>query len=605
MLIFNLGSSRIYFLPFIPENLETSQIIAKNLKDIQPDVIALFLPYFFKEKWLEGIKALPNISVLKATYKNFNEYIFITPICAQVEAVRYANSQRIPLYFIDFPKESEEKEEYSLSLSPYLVKTQGYNKYTETLLSILPLKISEREKFIATRLKEMSKKYKRIVFLVPYKFIKGILHCLKEFIELLYLPQKVPKKVELFTLHPQSIRELLAEPAYFQEVYEKKREEIISGKIHLDRIELFEEIILKAKEKFKEETGVELSPKDFRVFGQYLKNYLLIKNKFVPDLLDLVIVARGIGGDEFAFWVWEIATSYSLSSNKFYPVLKLSPEDLSMPYKNLRFFRKLKSLRQRVRFLKKFTTREERKEFKRSFSGKVICSFPPEDIIVETFGEKAIEKGLRVLSENLRKVEPFTSSLKDGLEIRETIRKWVFEEVPYVMEEPIGSAKAGSVVVIFEEDPDPVTKKEKFPWNFTWHGEHYQESDMAFYATEPSENVVGPGIAKCIYGGFMLTRPPMRVFDIWQDPYFDIAQTKSEKLLLAGIDYSLEKYIVFIAPHPPTLLAKKFASLQGKKIIYLPLGSFSRRTLEKIRIFHVLEGHHLRKIAHKYIQKPP
>jgi len=235
----------------------------------------------------------------------------------------------------------------------------------------------------------------------------------------------------------------------------------------------------------------------------------------------------------------------------------------------------------------------------------VICSFPPEDIVVETFGEKAIEKGLRVLSENLRKVEPFTSSLKDGLEIRETIRKWVFEEVPYVMEEPVGSAKAGSVVVIFEEDPDPVTKEEKFPWNFTWHGEHHQESDMAFYATEPSENVVGPGIARCVYGGFMLTRPPMRVFDIWQDPYFDIAQTKSERLLLAGIDYSLEKYIVFIAPHPPTLLAKKFASFQGKKIIYLPLGSFSRRTLEKIRIFHVLEGHHLRKIAHKYIQKPP
>jgi len=101
----------------------------------------------------------------------------------------------------------------------------------------------------------------------------------------------------------------------------------------------------------------------------------------------------------------------------------------------------------------------------------------------------------------------------------------------------------------------------------------------------------------------MLTYPPMRVYDIWEDPYFDIAINKAERLLLAGIDYSLEKYIIYVAKKPPSNLAKKFASLQGKKVIFLPIGSFSKNFLEKIRVFHVLEGHHVRKYAHKYIKK--
>ncbi len=101
----------------------------------------------------------------------------------------------------------------------------------------------------------------------------------------------------------------------------------------------------------------------------------------------------------------------------------------------------------------------------------------------------------------------------------------------------------------------------------------------------------------------MLTYPPMRLYDIWEDSYFDIAKNKAERLLLAGIDYSLEKYIIYVAKKPPERLAKDFAYFQGKKIVFLPIGSFSKNFLEKIRIFHVLEGHHVRRYAHKYINK--
>ncbi len=73
----------------------------------------------------------------------------------------------------------------------------------------------------------------------------------------------------------------------------------------------------------------------------------------------------------------------------------------------------------------------------------------------------------------------------------------------------------------------------------TWLGEHQNESDMAFYSTQPFEHIVGPGIGRAEYGGLMMTLPPHRLFDVWQDPDYDMAETKAERLLMAALDYSM------------------------------------------------------------------
>lgn len=605
---FKNRTSILYFLPFFSSNLEITQNIIKLLAEIKPSAIAIALPFFVKEKWLIAVKYLPNISVISLTYKNFEtEYLIVEPLCPLVEATRYALFSGIPIFFIDFPKDAPQEDLSNLiPLPPYLIKNIGFEKYVNLTFSFLDKHLTEREKYIAEKILEISQKYNSVAIILPFYQVKGVIEALEIASGLLYLPKNIPKEIEIYTLYSKSVREILSEPGYLQSVYEKNRKKLIEDRnFTLDRVSIFEEILEKARDKYHKETGTELSPKDFQVFGQFLRNLLLIKGQYIPDLYTLILAVRGIGGDEFAFWFWEIATFYEFQKEELspFPTINLSPEDLKFSFKRLRISRKIKSLRSGLSFLQKFTTREERKIFKKGFTGRVICSFPPEDVVVETFGKKVMEKGIKVITENLRKIEPFFASLKDGLDLRETIRKWVFEETPYVKEEPQANAKAGSVVIIFEEDPDPVTGMEKYPWNFTWHGEHHQESDMAFYATDPKENIVGPGIAKAKYGGFMLTYPPMRVYDIWEDSYFDMAKDKAERLLLAGIDYSLEKYIIYVAKKPPGELAKKFASLQGKKVIFLPIGSFSKTFLEKIRIFHVLEGHHVRKYAHKYINK--
>ncbi len=484
--------STLYFLPFFPGNLEITQNIAKILTEIKPSAVALSLPFFVKDKWLRAVKNLPTISALALIYKNKKtEYLIVEPLCALVEATRYAISSGIPLFFIDLPREAPQDESFQTnSLPTYLIKNLSYPKYVESALSFFKENITEREKYIAEKIYEISQNYTSVAILLPFHQVKGVIKALENVSGLLYLPQNIPKEIEIFTLSSRSIREILAEPGYFQSSYEKNRNKLIEDKsFYLDRLTLFEEIFEKARERYYKETGTKLSPKDLQVFGQFLKNLLLIKGQYVPDLYTLILAVRGIGGDEFSFWFWEIATFYEFQKEELSPfsLINLSPEDLSLPSKRLRFFRKIKSIRRSLSFLKRFTTREERQFFKKDFSGKIICSFPPEDVIVETFGKKVMERGLKVITENLRKIEPFTTSLKDGLDLRETIRKWIFEETPYVKEEPQVRAKAGSVVIIFEEDPDPFTGIEKYPWNFTWHGEHHQESDMAFYATDPKK----------------------------------------------------------------------------------------------------------------------
>jgi hypothetical protein len=93
----------------------------------------------------------------------------------------------------------------------------------------------------------------------------------------------------------------------------------------------------------------------------------------------------------------------------------------------------------------------------------------------------------------------------------------------------------------------------------------------------------------------------MRVYDIWRDDFFNVARNKPEKLLMAAIDYCLEKHVVYVSATPPSGWCQSMAARLGKKIIYLPIGIFSPITLKKIRQFHVLDGHHIRRYAKRFI----
>jgi len=152
-------------------------------------------------------------------------------------------------------------------------------------------------------------------------------------------------------------------------------------------------------------------------------------------------------------------------------------------------------------------------------------------------------------------------------------------------------------VMIFDEDREAG----EFPYLMSWLGEHEQESDMALYATNPVQQVVGPGIMRSTYGGFMLTYPPGRLYDVWKDPDYAWARSKPEVLLMAAVDYSVDKLVVHVGPHPPSPRMREYASVRGKRIIHIPLGSLSPVSVRKVRVVHILAGREQRGVAKDYV----
>jgi hypothetical protein len=394
----------------------------------------------------------------------------------------------------------------------------------------------------------------------------------------------------------------MTETPYLAGAYERAR--TTDDLKNMDRLRIHHELIHVAKQNYWKNSKEELSPNQIRVLNRFARNYALLTGRLVPNFYQLIVAARGAADDNFAFEVWEKGSEYPWQTEEpGLPVLRLTGEDLFLDQKKIRFHRRLRTMRRRLVPvpIRKKKREEYPGQWRDGFKGYSICSYPPEDVAVEGYGQYLKKRALEIKSEENSRIAPFTSSMEDGLDIRETIRDLVKGTV-YVREERPLKGKVGSVVIIFSPDVPGEDGKEEFPWCVTWLGEHSQESDMAFYSTPAGIVMDGPGISRCQYGGFMLTYPPMRVYDIWRDPFFNLARNKPERLLMAALDYSLERHVVYVAPTPPSGWCKSLAARLGKTVIYLPIGIFSPVALKKIKQFHVLDGHPVRKWAPSYIR---
>jgi hypothetical protein len=215
--------------------------------------------------------------------------------------------------------------------------------------------------------------------------------------------------------------------------------------------------------------------------------------------------------------------------------------------------------------------------------------------VIEEYGRFVKQKAKAILSEERARVEPFTTSILDGIDIRETIRNWHQHKI-FVRTANRLAGEVGSVVVIFDEDRD-----DRYTYLTTWLGEHQNESDMAFYSTHPFDNIVGPGIGRAEYGGLLMTLPPRRLFDVWSDADYEFAESKPERLLMAALDYSVERFVVYVAAKPPRSIFRSIAAHLNRKILYVPIGQLSPTKLKKLRVVHVLDSYARRAEAKEYI----
>ncbi|MDQ7827149.1 MAG: hypothetical protein RDV48_30405 [Candidatus Eremiobacteraeota bacterium] len=367
-----------------------------------------------------------------------------------------------------------------------------------------------------------------------------------------------------------------------------------------DRQRLLLALVRKAARFYKENTGEEIKQWQIRTMAKYARNYALVSGMLIADFYQLIMAARGVADDNFAYEVWDLGSYYPwIDRNSPYETARITAEEMWLGAKKFTIRRRYPRLRERLVEVPVKRRKKEEKpgEWTKNFNDMHMCSYPPEDLIIEGYGTYLKKKALAILSEEKARVEPFTNSLLDGIDVRETIRNWHHEKKIFVREFRRGGGGAGSVVVIYDEDRED----RRFPWKMTWLGEHNQESDMAFYATPLTAKIVGPGIARCEYGGFMLTSPPLRLYDVWTDPFYREARKKSEVLLMAAIEYSVERHVVYVAAEPPRSWFRTFASRLDRKIVYIPIGQLSPVSLKKLRVFHVLSGRQVRKIAKDYV----
>jgi hypothetical protein len=613
--------------------------------------VAIELPPTLEVPFLRALRRLPQISVIcyqAGAGQGAPEtvYLLVEPADPLVETARMAQEQGVPLYFIDvdtdgYPRHHEQlPDSYSISrigleayYREYLIASGGKSACRED---------QRREQGMAYRLQGLARHHQRILF------VCGMAHL--ERIKGLYAaPLAAPLErirregVSIFNLHPDSCREILAEFPFLSAVFELRRtplpdepeendsglrkrfhalelinggkqqlseEQLMENAIRrtarhlgregsfLDRQRVIYQLFSEAGRHYRLETGESLHIWQKRAFFRFARNYALQESMLLPDLFQLLASARGCVDDNFAYALCRLATCYPWQTESSdLATISISPEEIWGGSRRIRFRprrKRSKGISQLGLLGRKRETRPG--EWLEGFDDPAICSYPAEDIAVEEYGRFLKRKGCQQLSEELTRTEKFSSSLLDGIDMRETLRN-IHEGTIYVREQQRTKGGVGCLVVIFDGD----RKNDRYPYCMTWLGEHEQESDMAFYATDPAENIVGPGICRCEYGGFMLASPPRRMMDVWHDPDYSMAISRGEVLLMAALDYSIEKHVVYAAARPPRSIFKQMAARRDRKIVYIPLGSLSPHKLKQLRILHILSGKDKRAIARDYI----
>lgn len=646
----------IHALPILHYKMEFATLVRRAVERVSPDCIAIELPATLEAPFLRGVRRLPQVSVLRYDIRAAGKgdrqgtetvFLLIEPADPLVEAARLALEREIPLALVDVDLEDYPAHREPLPDS-YAVQRIGlapyYAEYRKATAHRPPGRVDLiRERGMAYRLQQLAASHRRILLVCGMAHLERLKSCFGQ-------PQAAPLErvrregIALCNLHPDSCSEILGEYPFLSALYELRRaplppepaaerrtlrrsfnafELISGGKRDLPEEEVLFEAVVRsahhagregegpdrqramlrlfreAARHYRQETGETVHLWQKRAFFRFSRNYALVSGNLLPDLFQMLAAARGCVDDNFAHAFWRLAGFHPWQRESAeLPTLRLRPEDLAAGSRRIRFRprsrQEAKGLSQ-LGFLKRKGEKRPG-EWLEGFDDPSICSYPPEDLVIEEYGRFLKQKGTHLLSEEQSRVEPFVASILDGIDMRETIRN-LHEGKIYVRENLRVKGGVGSVVVIFDQDRGG----KKFPYLMTWLGEHDQESDMAFYATPPADNVVGPGICRCEYGGFLLSYPPRRMYDVWQDSDYSFARGKSEVLLLAALDYSREKHVVYVAARPPRSCFRQIAARLGKKIVHIPIGALSPPKLKRLRVFHVLAGHGKRDIARDYI----
>ncbi|MBN1578371.1 MAG: hypothetical protein JW913_17550 [Chitinispirillaceae bacterium] len=596
----------ITVVPILHGKAAFSRVIRKRCLEAAFDCVAVDLPEHFEPLLAGAIEALPVIHALVAREATGPlHYLPIDPCDATIEAIRQSFQHHVPFYCIGYPT-CEKGEPLTALPDEQAIASLGFDAYSTLCLQSIATggnhPVDELHgRHIAGKLRRLQEKFHDILAVIHLRHVPYAVR---------YFQRNAPPN-ETFPTPP--VYTVIDQPVHPDHLYFALGElPFITGKYERERYDLFAEPfdpITSLKDLFREtrddyseaaDDVTTLSPVRIQAALTFLRNLTVRSACLLPSLFDIVEAAKGVGGNSYGIRI--------LKNAKYYPWFSLDDraEMLGIGIDRMRVpawgitERAINLFRDHQLFWKSISLRpdpsEERaKQYRYRWNPFGMCSHIPEDLTIERFNGTVRRKTLKILMEDHARTEKFRTSVKDGIDIRDTLRFWHTGEI-YVRELPPSRGKVDTVIIIFDAIHD-----ERFPHRTTWYAEHPEESTLTFYATDPFERLIGPGIARCRYGGLSLLFPPRPIPDIFQLETGHELPNLATRVALGGLMFSREKIVAYVAPERPGALLGNLARFHHKRLLWIPLATFSQETVQKLRQFHILNGKTVRSWAARFI----
>lgn len=607
---------RVRVLPIIHGSGDCAIRVREEMLGRHYDCLAVPLPPSFQDEVEAAIDRLPTISAVvqldvedpdapDEDVETGFSYVPIDPCQGVIAAIRLAVGERIPRAFIDreTPQFVPTARAYP---DPYALKVVSPEGFAAAVLPTLPPpepgQHADRIAWMAARLRELESRHKSILLvcsLADWPWIRDAYQRQVPVEE----PSPFFAPIQTYGVDRQTLIFLLGELPFLTALYERGRSELTpDDNLSVDGVK---EMVLHARDALRlklPKVAARVTPQILAVYFRYVRNLSLIERRLTPDLYSLVVAAQQTAGDDFALAVAEAAREYPQGDDfdGFEGVIRMGVDRAEVPvWGTGAMVSRLpgQALSWRSCQLKTKPADRDRVRWQQRWNPYGMCSWPPEDDRIESFQRHVRDQAKAILGADLARSEKFTSSVMDGIDIRETLRNWHTGDL-YVKVQPPSRGSIEAVVFLFDTPADP----QVYTNRTTWYAEHSEESTLAFFATDPFKTMVGPGIAQADYGGALFLFPPRPIPDIWDDPRLDYADTLEDRLLAAAFLHSRERHVAVVSARPPSAGWRRLASRYGRKIVHLPLSRFGGQLIERLRRFHVLNGKTVRSYAADFIR---
>ena len=455
----SLQRGRFQYFPVAPGRLEFAIEVRRAILRDRPQVIAVELPVTLQPAWLRAVERLPEISLIfypdESAGGDRAVYVPIEPADPFTEAIRTGLETGAEIVFAD-PDAGERPHLKDSYPDSYAIRHIGLDRYVEAY-RVYPQPRSEElarhAAGIAWKLQGTDPSA-RVLVVISLNLLDPVLDAMEE-------PQAQPLArthrdgIELLNAHPESLGEICAEYPQLQWRYEAYRPQFADDKL-IDRRHAQLAVLREAEKDYEANTGERVAHWQRRLLARYSRNLALAGSDLSPGLFDLAVAARGVADDNYAWDVWEAASRYPPQQTACdLMTVRISGDEVWMDTRRIRLRRRLPSTKRRLRPIGLKARKKEKipGEWASQLNGTSICSYPPEDLIIEDYGRFLKKKGKSILSEERVRVEPFTTSILDGIDMRETIRKW-YEGRIWVRQFQKIQGEVGSIVVIFDDDRD-------------------------------------------------------------------------------------------------------------------------------------------------------